>query len=368
MRGEIRLLLAMLLLGGITLAGCQTTAPDLAALANVVGPEPEEQIRVTEAIIVVDASGSMVCCEFPYAKELTRSFVSGMPEGYYEAGMLAYGSEWTYDWLQAAPRTFDRQALLSTASHLRWIGGSTPLGQALLSLKDDLTDAPSRAALIIFSDGKADRASTLDACTQLKTAHLGSLCIHTVQLGCDAGGQQLLADMAALGNGCGTARQADTVATQEGMEDFVHDVFFGPLLDSDGDGVPDVRDECPDTPPGAKVDHRGCWVLDTVLFDTDKAVIRPQYAGVLDEVAQVLNENPGINVRVDGHTDSRADNAYNQKLSKKRAVAVRKALVERGIGAKRLGTKAFGETRPAVANDTAAHMQFNRRVELTVVQ
>ncbi len=142
---------------------------------------------------------------------------------------------------------------------------------------------------------------------------------------------------------------------------------FGCPLDTDGDGVYDSQDQCPDTPKGAKVDPRGCWTLGGVLFDTDKWNIKPQFSLLLDDVVNVLRHNPGLKLEIQGHTDSRGARSHNIKLSQKRAEAVRKYLVAKGISTERLTAKGFGCARPVASNNTPEGRAMNRRVELKPV-
>lgn len=141
-----------------------------------------------------------------------------------------------------------------------------------------------------------------------------------------------------------------------------------PPKDTDGDGVYDNVDQCPNTPRGALVDSRGCWVLRGVHFDTDKWDIKPQYFGILDEVVRVLKRNPGLEVIVEGHTDDRASAQHNQTLSENRAKAVMDYIVGKGVASQRLGYKGFGEMNPIDTNDTEDGRAMNRRVELRPVR
>jgi len=135
-------------------------------------------------------------------------------------------------------------------------------------------------------------------------------------------------------------------------------------LDTDGDGVYDYKDECPNTPKGAHVDARGCWVVQGVLFDTDKVNIKSQYVGELDDVVTVMNNNPGLKFEIQGHTDNVGSAAYNQTLSQKRAWAVKSYLLKHGISADRLTSKGFGLNNPAATNNTEEGRALNRRVEI----
>lgn len=142
--------------------------------------------------------------------------------------------------------------------------------------------------------------------------------------------------------------------------------------DLDGDGVPNERDKCPNTRPGAVVDLDGCEVeavieLEGVHFDFDKSTLRPEAKVILNEAAALLNQHERVVVEVAGHTDSIGTDQYNQGLSERRANAVRDYLVEKGVRASRMTAVGYGESRPVATNDTDAGRQENRRVELVVL-
>lgn len=104
----------------------------------------------------------------------------------------------------------------------------------------------------------------------------------------------------------------------------------------------------------------------SVLFDFDSAAIRPDAERTLGEVAAVLSAYGERPIRVEGHTDSIASDAYNQGLSEKRAAAVVKWLGERGVAVRRMRAAGFGESRPVADNATSAGRQGNRRVEIVI--
>jgi len=139
-------------------------------------------------------------------------------------------------------------------------------------------------------------------------------------------------------------------------------------LDSDKDGVYDYLDKCPDTPIELKVDKDGCPMKVTinlnVLFDFDKSDIKPKYHNEIKRVADYMNAYPWEKATLEGHTDSKGTDAYNQKLSQRRVDAVQKYLVEKfGISADRLKAVGYGESRPIATNDTDEGRQLNRRVQ-----
>jgi outer membrane protein OmpA-like peptidoglycan-associated protein len=100
-----------------------------------------------------------------------------------------------------------------------------------------------------------------------------------------------------------------------------------------------------------------------ILFDVGTAILKPASDKYLLELAQLLNENPTLKLKVCGHTDNTGTTAGNQVLSEQRASAVKEALVKRGITASRLDTKGFGSSQPLKTGNTEEAKAFNRRVE-----
>jgi OOP family OmpA-OmpF porin len=139
-------------------------------------------------------------------------------------------------------------------------------------------------------------------------------------------------------------------------------------IDSDGDGVYDNSDECQDTPAGAIVDERGCWVVKGVQFDYKKWDVKPQYNSNLDNIESILKINPGLNVRIEGHTDDVGSMKYNIGLSGKRAQAIKDYLVDKGIDPSRITTTGLGYARPIADNDTPEGRALNRRAEIIPVK
>jgi hypothetical protein len=141
----------------------------------------------------------------------------------------------------------------------------------------------------------------------------------------------------------------------------------GSFKDSDGDGVPDHIDLCPNTPFGAPVDERGCWVVAYAnFFDSNKAVVKNQYLPPLASAAEILINNPGVKVNIEGHTDSVGSDEYNLNLGLRRAEAVRDVLAENGVGYDRMTVSSKGKRQPVSDNGSARGRSLNRRVELHV--
>ena len=148
-----------------------------------------------------------------------------------------------------------------------------------------------------------------------------------------------------------------------------------PPPDRDGDGVIDEEDKCPDVAGPAS--NGGCPVLDNTTFDaklvqfnTGTSVLTAAAMKELNDGAALLNDPKYsmLKVAIEGHTDNQGKAADNQKLSEKRAAAVKAYLVKKGVAADRLSTSGFGQTVPVADNKTAAGRASNRRVEFKVSQ
>lgn len=158
-----------------------------------------------------------------------------------------------------------------------------------------------------------------------------------------------------------------------------------PDLDNDQDTIPDDVDNCKDEKEvfNAFEDEDGCpdtgpqrvivqkeriLILDVILFDYNRATIRRESFGLMDEIALVVLDHPELKkIRVEGHTDSDGVDSYNLKLSQARAESVVNYLVAAGIEPERFDPVGFGETRALVPNDSDANKQKNRRVEFIII-
>jgi len=174
----------------------------------------------------------------------------------------------------------------------------------------------------------------------------------------------------------GIIDDSDNCANDPEDPDGFEDEDGCPDTDNDADTVLDVDDECPNVK--GVVEEKGCpkkyvgveitethiRISQKIHFAYNKAKIKKNSFGILATVSQVLKDNPEINLSIEGHTDSRGRDAYNKKLSSKRAKAVMKHLVKKGkISKKRLVYKGFGEEKPIDTNLTDEGRAANRRVE-----
>ncbi|MEI6059689.1 MAG: OmpA family protein [Bacteroidota bacterium] len=142
--------------------------------------------------------------------------------------------------------------------------------------------------------------------------------------------------------------------------------------DTDGDGIADKDDKCPDVAGVAS--NFGCPEIKkfeyfkVVYFGVDKSVMMTKYTKDLDEVVTILNDHADVTLSVEGYADSQGNDAYNMKLSGKRADYVINYLVKKGVAKDRLVKKFFGEASPVGDNKTAAGRAENRRVEIKTVK
>jgi len=129
-------------------------------------------------------------------------------------------------------------------------------------------------------------------------------------------------------------------------------------------------EEIEKTVPDAKVERVGEGIVvefsSAVLFGFDQADLSADAKANLDKLVTVLNTYPDTNIEVQGHTDSKGSETYNQNLSVKRATSVSDYLVAREITAGRIITKGFGETLPEYDNETEDGRAQNRRVEFLI--
>jgi len=140
--------------------------------------------------------------------------------------------------------------------------------------------------------------------------------------------------------------------------------------DSDGDGIYDYIDECPDTLEGVNVDEKGCAIMVKekvsielkVEFEFDSTVIKETHKDDIRKLAEFLKTYPETNAVIEGHTCNIGTEKYNLKLSLGRAESVRQRLAEYGIDSSRLEIIGLGETVPGADNKTEEGRKKNRRV------
>ena len=232
-----------------------------------------------------------------------------------------------------------------------------------------------KTALIFVGDGQYKGHDPVSAIKQMKDRYGDNVCLYTVLVGSEEPSSvETMQAMAEAGE-CGYYQSAKYLDTPQNLSTWVANVFLSEVEkpavvaappkpgDSDGDGVTDDIDQCPNTPSGAPVNEEGCWIIDNVYFDFDKADIKSEYYAVLVEIADVMKINPDISVLIEGNTDSIGAEKYNEKLGERRAMAAKQYLVNQGVSEDRISTVSLGFSMPADTNDTEAGRAKNRRSE-----
>jgi len=368
--------------------------------------------KVDNFMVILDKSSSM---SYKYneqkrlsiAKDFLNAMNQTLPEMKFNGAFRTFGTSGfgTPTALIYGPAEYSRKEFQGALDTSQRAIGRSPLGASITAATGDLKKSEGQIAVIVVSDGADMDTTPITAAKNMKAQFGDRVCIYTVLVGDDPAGETLMKQVAAAG-GCGFSVRADEFKDSRHMENFVKKVFLAKVvrpvakpvdsdgdgvtdnldrcpdtpkgvtvdakgcpLDSDGDGVADFLDKCPNTPKGATVDARGCWTYAAVvLFDFDSDTIKSIANPMLDEAASILKKNPDLKVEIDGYTDSTGPAAYNMTLSERRAKAVIKYFVDKGVEAQRLTTKGFGVTNPAASNDTKEGRAKNRRVTLTPVK
>lgn len=368
-------------------------------------------------LIILDASSSMAQLhKRQYKLNIANYFVSqlnhSIPDLFIMAGLRKFGprlwstkekSELLYGMTQ-----WSREGLEKALKPIKWAGHS-PLAEAIDAGTEDLKPLGGNSAVIIVTDGP-EAGNAPAAAQRMKAAYGDTVCIYPVLVGSDPQDKKIISEIAAARE-CGFAVTVEEVSGSVNMASYVERVFVkegmppvpAPKVavpakpapkDSDGDGVVDTMDKCPDTPGGvevggdgcpfdtdmdgvpdyldkcpktpvsAPVNEVGCWVIRPVEFDTNKWDIKPRFHSGLDQVVEVLKKNPWLEVIIEGHTDNRGTAKYNQKLSERRAKTVMKYLVEKGLNRGKATPVGYGFSKPTATNDTAEEMARNRRAEI----
>jgi len=393
--------------------------------------------KVAHFMVILDASSSMSnkylgFSKFENAKEFLDAMNQTLPDLKFNGALRTFG--YSFNGSKKLPSPFYEPTEYSSSEFdaalkaIKKPGGISPLAKAINTASDDLTSTQGQLAVIIVSDGVDMHNAPAVAAEKMKSQLGDRLCIYTVLVGDSYEGEKLMERIAGKTT-CGFSVRADGFKTSNDMASFVKKIFLTEVMDSDGDGVydnldrcPDTPkevkvdaqgcpidsdgdgvhdhldkcpntpagvkvdnkgcpldidgdgvadnlDQCPDTPMGATVDARGCWTYaSVVLFDINSAEVKSEAYPMLQEAVLIMKKNPDLKVEVDGHTDSTGTAAYNMTLSVKRAEAIKDHFVNNGVDPNRLTTKGFGITNPAASNDTKAGRAKNRRVELTPVE
>jgi len=254
--------------------------------------------------------------------------------------------------------------------------GNISMSAAINAGKYDLKNASGNIAMIIISDGISCNNYALKS-AEILASDLGSrLCLYTIRVGNHPKGSTYMKQLTEKAS-CGYPVAASKLNSKQAMKAYVQSIFFAASnaglvemdisgADADGDGVSNDVDKCNRTPDGAVVDADGCWNIQKIFFDWNKANVQFQYKQKLLDAAKVFKANPYLRVELQGHADNTGTAVYNNALSEQRAKNVEKVLIQGGVSDNQLSTKGFGSTKPAFPNDSKENRAMNRRVEAVI--
>ncbi|GFM34281.1 OmpA family protein [Desulfovibrio subterraneus] len=242
---------------------------------------------------------------------------------------------------------------LSTNEGIR--GRFTPMGDGIMKVQPAVHPMKREGAVILVSDGESNMGS--DPVTEAKVLYNTEpgICLHVVSFADTPTGEETLKQISAL-NGCSVyANGPELLANEAALDQFMQDVFYRMVEEQQVTETAPVQETAPEAE---------AIVLRNVNFAFDSAEITNDSAAILTEAAMLIKDRPGTIV-LTGHTDSTGPDAYNQKLSERRAQSVRAFLAKQGISADRITAVGKGEADPEYDNKTSEGRRLNRRVVIT---
>ena len=404
------------------------------SVAGVALAEERLVPKIESFIILIDHSGSMFLSDqgaVPTKAKQAKGILSAMNRRIPELGYVGAIQTFPPSKTLIGPEEYNRNSFRGAIENLqekgKIFGNRTPLGRGIIDLGEVLKEMPrGKTAIIVFSDGEENLDIEALKAREQMIAEQREIHFHTVTFADKKEARTVLEEISRVSDGVSVVG-GELASDEVALDRFVKDVFYyvEVLLDSDGDGVVDERDQCPNTPRGITVDARGCppdsdgdgvpdyldrcpgtppgvavdnsgcpfdsdgdgvadhldqcpntpkgatvnevgcWSLEaTTLYDSNSSYMKAEAYPLLDEVAIILEKNPEMKVEVQGHTDNKGTAEYNQWLSEKRAQRVKDYLVSKGIDPSRLEAKGYGLTQPVASNATVEGRAQNRRVEL----
>lgn len=317
-----------------------------AATAMAAQPVNCQQPKIASFDFLLDYSGSMMMFhkhlaenKFKLAKQVLNRVNDRIPELGYTGSIHTFATNREVLPPQAYSRAVFGPKFKSLKSTYEVFNRLTPMGDGInFWTKALYASMPTPAAVIIVSDGECNRGADPLLAAQAALAANPGLTFHIISLADSPAGQALLDSIAALRPGNSVSVMAENMLDHDEVVDkFVMDVFC--------------------TTGGAKL------VLRSVQFALDSSAITAQSAAILDEVASLLSGR-SAHVVVSGHTCSLGTEAYNQRLSERRAASVKSYLVNKGIPSSTISTRGYGELRPKFDNSTDQGRRLNRRAEI----
>lgn len=304
--------------------------------------------RIESFNYLVDYSGSMMMNFKPVgkpkmtlAKEIMTRVNDAVPALGYQGGLYTFAP-----YGAVVPQgTWDRagmaKGISSLKDNLEVFGRFTPMGNGIQKHDDVIKTMTPRAAVILVTDGASNRG--VNPVDEVKAVYASNpnVCFHVISLADTPEGKATIAAIAALNSCTVVVDGIDLLQSDAAVDKFVGEVFCQELV----------------------VITEEVVVLRGVNFAFDSAVLDAKAQGILNEAARIINENPSMRVRLLGWTDSIGTDAYNLKLSQRRADAVKQYLTQHGVSASRMFAEGMGKSF-RYDNATEEGRYMNRRTEL----
>ncbi|MBP3731497.1 MAG: OmpA family protein [Mailhella sp.] len=320
----------------------------LLAAALVMGlvsaSQAENMVRKVDSFdFLVDQSGSMMMgngingvTKAQNAKKVLGAVNQAIPDLGYQGSMHTFAGVKSVVPYGAWERNAMQAGIDTLAEGGPIFGKMTPMGDGFAAVSGDYANMARPTAVIIASDGANNQGvDPVAEAAAIYQAQPG-ICFHVISFADDPAGQATLDKIAALNNCSVSVKGADLLASQEAVDKFVADVFYG--------------------------GGEEALVLHGVNFAFDSYALDAKAQGILDEAAVVLKDK-GNNVVLEGWTDSKGSDAYNKRLSQNRANSVKSYLVKQGVPSSKLATAGRGKSfKYDNANEEGRYL--NRRVEI----
>ena len=328
--------------------------------------------RTDNVVVVFDKSASMdtphgkpmvnQATRLIHAKNAVKNMIAAIPNIRLNSGLRTFAGEETALIYGMGPLV--KEDYTKAVNSLEFPNGRSPLAGAITAAGNDIRGAGGNSAIVIVSDfseipGIDDirPAMVMESINKVNAEYSGKLCVYAVQVGYTPDGKEL-AEQIVLNVEGGYVINADKLANPAAMAAFVEKVItadclpYKKLAEKPAEKVVIVAAEpkVEEKVVAAVVEPKVIILaFEDVHFDFDKSTLTPEARTILKRNIQLLKDNPNAKVRIAGYTSASGTEAYNMKLSERRANAVQKYLIDEGIiTQERLSTVGYGEANPAM--------------------
>jgi len=370
-------LLGLAMIVGLIMPGLIVT--NVLAQRVIVKEVAVQRVRMVKEVvktadnfmILFDASGSMQDMykdtgmkKIDLAEAMFKGRAGRVPELDWNAGLYLYTPWKSFYEMQPFNKQKYGAAIDEMAAYkpsLSYKNQPSPLGTAIKNLDPVLANLSGKTVVFVFSDGQFTLSQPkiwpVPAAKELASKY--NVCFDIISSAQTPKSQKLVNDLAAV-NACSRVVTFDAMLSRpEYMTSAIYAVRDRALLET----------QLISKVVGVE--------LDSILFDYNKADIRPEYQDKLDALAKFLEKNPDTYALIEGFADSTGDPTYNMILSRQRAESVKNYLLEKeifsaaeanisAIAEKRLVTVWYGPVVPVASDDTAEGRQLNRRVRISI--